>query len=152
VLYGTCLDISGVSLYPLRRALRLLHSEPGQAGGAAELIMLLEDGMAGPDAAGIWLHQLTAGLIAVAGGEPLVLVIDDLQWIDGSTRDLLKHLLAVPVGMRLLVVGAARAEILVGDHPVRLLLSQWQRSSSVQVLKLRPLDKQETVQLATTRV
>ncbi|NJK44891.1 MAG: AAA family ATPase, partial [Pleurocapsa sp. SU_196_0] len=43
-------------------------------------------------------HLLDAALAAlVAGNEtPLVIVLDDLQWADGATMDLLSHLLATP--------------------------------------------------------
>lgn len=53
------------------------------------------------DAAVRWLE-------ALAAERHVVIVLDDLQWADVSTFDLLDHVLAAPVAARLLVVGAYR--------------------------------------------
>ncbi|HET8681799.1 MAG TPA: AAA family ATPase [Micromonosporaceae bacterium] len=157
VLAGACLDIGQAPLYPLRRALRRFLAEAGEAdtpaaAAASDLVTLLDGGVARPDVAGSWLERISTGLSAVTQGTPLVLVLDDLHWVDPTTRDLLKHLLAVPSGMRLLVLGAARAEHLHGNHPVRLLVLEWRRRRSVQVVELRPLSRVETEQLAEALV
>lgn len=156
VLAGACLDIGQAPFYALRLALRRFRDEPGWAGtpaaeAAGELITLLDGGVTGPDVAGDWLERISTGLSALTQGKPLVLVLDDLHWVDPTTRDLLKHLLAVPTGMRALVLGAVRAENLLGGHPVRLLLSEWRRRPSVQVLELTPLSRAETERLAEAR-
>ncbi len=53
------------------------------------------------DAAVRWLE-------ALAADRHVVIVLDDLQWADSSTFDLLDHVIAAPVAARLLVVGAYR--------------------------------------------
>ncbi|HET8658090.1 MAG TPA: AAA family ATPase [Micromonosporaceae bacterium] len=157
VLSGGCLDIAQAPLYPLRQALRWFLAEAGEAdtpsaGAAGDLVMLLDRGVVHPGAGGSWLERVTTRLSAITEGRPLVLALDDLHWADPTTRDLLKHLLAVPSGMRLLVLGAARAEYLVRDHPVQLLLLELLRRRSGRMVKLGPLVRAETEQLAEALV
>ena len=155
VLSGLSLDIRDAPLYPLATALRRFIGEREGNGAARKLMDLIAAGAdAGPAGvpAGAWLERICAGLEELTAGEPLVLVLDNLHWIDGDTRDLLKHLLAVPVGLRLLVIGAARVEELQANQPLRLLLSEWRRQGSVQVIDLPPFDRRQTEQLAAALV
>jgi DNA-binding CsgD family transcriptional regulator/tetratricopeptide (TPR) repeat protein len=156
VLSGLSLDIRDAPLYPLAAALRrfLAVAQPQQEAETAAARELMDLIAAGADGgpAGVWLERLCAGLEELTAGEPLVLVLDNLHWIDGDTRDLLKHLLAVPVGLRLLVIGAARVEELQANQPLRLLLSEWRRQGSVQVIDLPPFDRDQTEQLAIALV
>src|SRR5690348_16852336 len=86
VLEGTCLDIGDASpLHPVLSALRGVASfdDDGDAGAL--------------------LHRVSRELRAYAGDRRLLLVLDDLQWADRSTRQLLLYLLAglgeVPVSV-----------------------------------------------------
>jgi len=65
------------------------------------------------DAARRWLEALTVA-------RPIVVVLDDLQWSDPSTLDLLDYVIATPVRARLLVVGAYRNDELDHDAQARL--------------------------------
>ena len=49
---------------------------------------------------------------------PLALFIDDLQWLDTATLDLLEHLLAQPDLRHLLVIGAYRDTEVDAAHPL----------------------------------
>jgi PAS domain S-box-containing protein len=55
-------------------------------------------------------HQVFRRFLQVFAqrAHPLVLFLDDLQWVDPATSDLLVQLLATPEGMHLLLVGACR--------------------------------------------
>ncbi len=53
---------------------------------------------------------------------PLVLFLDDLQWADEATVQLLRLLLTDPYGHYLLVVGSYRADALNDAHPLRQAL------------------------------
>ena len=164
VLSGACLDIGDASpLHTLRQALRRFAPEHGPAGLTAsgaireliavrDLIAVLDGEAASPDGAGALLERLSRGLGAVAAGRPLVLIVDDLQWADRTTRQLLLYLLAGLGGIRLLLLGAARAESLRGDDPLRTMLVELRRHRSVQVIRLPPLDRAETVRLAESVV
>lgn len=161
VLAGQCLDIGDASpLYPLRQALRRFSATAPAGSGATardaasreaairDLLALLDGGDAGPDGAGALLDRLSGGLGAISDGQPLVLAIDDLQWADRTTRQLLLYLLAGLGDLRLLLLGAVRAETLQGADPLRLMMTELRRMRAVRVLELGPLDRAETARLS----
>ncbi len=67
------------------------------------------------DAAVRWLETLSAA-------RHVVVVLDDLQWADTSTFDLLDHIMGAPITARLLVVGLYRHDEL--DRPEQERLSR----------------------------
>ncbi|HEY0001480.1 MAG TPA: AAA family ATPase, partial [Actinoplanes sp.] len=140
VLSGTCLDIGDASpLHPVLQALR--HSDhSGQ---------LHKPQPAKADDAGALLERVSQDLRAVAGDRRLLLVLDDLQWADRSTRQLLLYLLAGLGDIRLSVLAAIRGEALQGAHPLRRVLAELRRLRSVRVVDLAPLDREQTVELVS---
>jgi adenylate cyclase len=77
------------------------------------------------------LEQCTNVLLALAQHVPLVLVLDDLQWADAGSVNLLFHLGRQVGGSRILVVGAYRPEeIAVGSagerHPLESVVNEFQ--------------------------
>lgn len=139
VLWGTCLDIGDASpLYPVLQALRRFDTGSRPPGLGPE-----RDPDAG-DGAGALLDRVSQELRAAAGGRRLALILDDLQWADRSTRQLLLYLLAGLADVDLSVLAAIRAESLQGAHPLRRVLAELRRLRSVQVLDLAPLDREET--------
>jgi DNA-binding CsgD family transcriptional regulator/tetratricopeptide (TPR) repeat protein len=155
VLTGTCLDIGDASpLHPLLQALRrfdaeLTASHARTSSAVGGLLKMFADETAGPDGAGALLERVSRGLHLIAEGRPLVLVLDDLQWVDRSTRQLLLYLLAGLGDLQLSVLAAVRAESLQGAHPLRRVLTELRRLRSVRVLDLAPLGRADTVRLAT---
>src|SRR5262245_26418382 len=62
-----------------------------------------------PDEARVSLFDaVTQLLLALAARTPVVLLLDDLHWVDAATVGLLRHLAGVAAGHRLLLVGAYR--------------------------------------------
>ncbi|HLL65389.1 MAG TPA: AAA family ATPase [Micromonosporaceae bacterium] len=155
VLSGACLDIGDAApLHPLRQALRRFEGLPGVAGttpsrAVRQLLALLDGDADGSDGSGAVLERIARGLSAASQGRPLVIVVDDLQWADRTTRRLLLYLLAGLGGMRLLLLGGVRAEALHGAHPLRQMLLELRRLRSVRMLDLAPLSPAETEQLVT---
>ncbi|WBB51476.1 AAA family ATPase [Verrucosispora sp. WMMA2044] len=152
VLTGSCLDIGDASpLHPLRQALRRLDADlaPPAAASVRALLGVFAEDRAGPDGAGALLERVSRGLNVIAGGRPLVLVLDDLQWVDRTTRQLLLYLLAGLGDLQLSVLAAVRSESLQGAHPLRRVLTELRRLRSVRVLDLAPLDRAGTEELAT---
>ncbi|HEX9370854.1 MAG TPA: AAA family ATPase [Roseiflexaceae bacterium] len=80
--------------------------------------------------------------------QPLLLLIDDLQWADQETLEWLHYLLRFAPEARLLVVGTARSEDIGPDHPLTALLLDLRRSGQVTEIALGPLDAAETAALA----
>src|SRR5205823_14704194 len=99
---------------------------------------------AADDGAGGLVDRLCRGLSTISKGRPLVFAVDDLQWADQTTRELLLYLLANLEGIRLLLLGAVRAEVLHGTDPLRRMLLELRRLRSVRVLELQPLDREQT--------
>jgi DNA-binding SARP family transcriptional activator len=64
-------------------------------------------------------EQYTEVLRMLAGQRPLLLALDDLQWADGGSTNLLFHLGRRIEGSRILIVGAYRpAEVAMGRLPI----------------------------------
>ncbi|MDG4814427.1 AAA family ATPase [Micromonospora sp. WMMD956] len=154
VLTGACLDIGNASpMHPVHQALRRLDMElpdwdTRTASAVRGLLQLFTEEPWGPDRAEGLVERVSRGLHLVAQGRPLVLVLDDLQWVDRSTRQLLLYLLAGLGDLQLSVLAAVRAESLQGTHPLRRVLTELRRLRSVRVVDLAPLDRAGTEQLA----
>src|SRR5947209_81620 len=85
----------------------------------------------------------------LAPSQPLLLLIDDLQWCDQETLEWLHFLLRFDPTARLLVIGCTREEELPQTHPLRTLLLHLRTSMPVTELTLQPLDAAETAKLAS---
>ena len=76
----------------------------------------------------------------VSLGQPLVVVFDDLQWSDGPSLNLLRHIAANAGPMRLMVVGTYRGSRLSGSDPLMETLAALRRERGVTRIELRGLD------------
>jgi DNA-binding SARP family transcriptional activator/predicted ATPase len=81
--------------------------------------------------------------------QPLLLLIDDLQWCDQETLEWLHFLLRFDSMARLLVVGCAREEEPPPHHPLRTFLLHLRNTMRVTEIPLQPLDAAETAKLAS---
>ena len=71
---------------------------------------------------------------------PLALFLDDLQWLDAATLDLLEHLVTHPEVRHLLLVGAYRDNEVSPSHPLmRTLEAIREAGARVQEIVLAPL-------------
>jgi PAS domain S-box-containing protein len=79
---------------------------------------------------------------------PLALFLDDLQWLDAATLDLLEHLVAHPEVRHLLLVGAYRDNEIDPSHPLlRTLDAICKAGALVQEIALTPLAHEHLGQL-----
>jgi DNA-binding SARP family transcriptional activator len=87
--------------------------------------------------------------LALAARYPLVLFLDDVQWADAGTRDLVRYAVRhwAASGARIVVVLAVRAE----DAGLQRALAQWlgslEREATTARLELERLAPQDVVQL-----
>src|SRR5215471_2467629 len=70
--------------------------------------------------------------------QPLLLVIDNLQWCDQETLEWLHLLLRFDPLARLLVIGCAREEELLPQHPLRTFLLHLRKPMHVTEIPLEP--------------
>ncbi len=142
ILRGLVADLGGDAVIDL-----LPRSDPG------ELTRLLP--VLGPPPAhdahlarAMLFEQVLALLTALAERQRVILVIEDLQWADGSSRDLLLFLVrnqqAAP---GLLVVATYRSDRIQRAHPLRALLVELSRSRGTRRIELDRLDAGEVTAL-----
>ncbi|MDE3228575.1 MAG: AAA family ATPase [Chloroflexota bacterium] len=91
-------------------------------------------------------------LAALAAPQPLLLVMDDLQWCDQETLEWLHFLLRYDPRARVLLLGAARVEESPPEHSLHALLQHARRAVAVTELTLRPLDAAESARLAARMI
>jgi predicted ATPase/signal transduction histidine kinase len=79
---------------------------------------------------------------------PLVLFIDDLQWLDPGTLELLAHLVTEPGDLRLLLIGAFRDNEVGPAHPLsRTLTAIRDAGGAISEVTLAPLAIGDITQL-----
>ena len=134
VLAGLCLPLQQLSvpLQPLRSALRAA-APPGH-----------EACLAAMDATDQAPRALDAYLDSLTAAGPVLLVVDDLQWADRSTLDVLLYLVAGPADRPLGLVLVARDDVLPDGHTLHGWLADVLRLPRVGRLRLGPLDRPGT--------
>jgi DNA-binding CsgD family transcriptional regulator/tetratricopeptide (TPR) repeat protein len=90
------------------------------------------------------MATLLAGLGRLRG--PVVVTVEDLQWVDASSADFLRFLLSRMLSERLMVVATVRTDGLSARPRVRRLLSELARLPSVDRLDLEPFDAGEVAE------
>jgi DNA-binding CsgD family transcriptional regulator len=118
---------------PLRPHLAMLLPELGEAAPATDRATLFE--------------AVRCALAHVARDTPALVVLDDLQWSDEATLELLSALAATVADLSLLVVGAYRSDGLPRQHGLRRLRNELRRAGRLEELTLEPLDVHETGEL-----
>src|SRR5262249_22335700 len=79
---------------------------------------------------------------------PLALFLDDLQWLDAATLDLIEDLLTRPDVKHLMLIGAYRDNEVDASHPLmRRLEAMRQGGATVQEVVLAPLAREDLTQL-----
>lgn len=82
-----------------------------------------------------------------ADAAPTLLVIEDLHWSSDDTRDVLRHLVRVSTGARLLVVATVRDTFPDLDDTLSAFVSELVRAAAVETVHLRGLARGEVAQL-----
>jgi len=153
VLWGTCVHF-GASSVPFAPVVQALDSWAVQADpterstmleGSDELSILLPSlGMRSSDVAPSRLLPVVDRVVQrIAARHPTVLVIDDLQWADVSSLDVLAYLIAGFRAQSLALVVTIREEDRPVGHPLHGWLADVRRLPGVSELKLARLDQEE---------
>ena len=162
VLAGSCVELGGEGLPfgPLAHALRSLMRDtspeqldallgPGALGVRARAARprpgrRAPHGAARPRAARRACSSSSLGVIErLAADRPLMFVIEDLHWADRSTLDLVALLVRALRAARVLVVVSFRSDELHRSHPLRPLVTGWERVRSVHRIELERFGREE---------
>ncbi|HOI45007.1 MAG TPA: protein kinase, partial [Candidatus Aminicenantes bacterium] len=95
-------------------------------------------------------EQYTRLLLALATHKPLLLILDDLQWVDSASAGLLFHLGRRIGGSRILVLGAFRSsEISIGRggerHPMEPLRNEFRSAFGEMEIELGKTEERQFV-------
>ncbi|MGH3267996.1 MAG: helix-turn-helix transcriptional regulator [Trebonia sp.] len=168
VLTGQCVELGaeGLPLAPLVDALRTLArtmppdvlagvlgpAAPGLSRLLPELAPLTAGGAsggaiaapAGEDMQKAQLLELVLGTLGrLSGVAPVLFTVEDVHWADRSTLDLTAFLIRSLRNARVLVVVTYRSDELHRRHPLRPLLTSWERDRSIDRIDLRRFDRDE---------
>jgi len=162
---GACVDLStGLPHLSLRFAMADLvaHAGPGAAeligrhgqelamllGSASSAVALAPQAARGTgDLVGL-LDGLLGLLDELGGDRPVMLVLEDVQWIDPATRDLLGYLIRQLTDQRLALMLTYRRDEVERGTPEAVLWTEIQRLPFVERVELAGLDEDAVGDLA----
>ena len=137
VLEGQLANVDGVwelaqLVAPLARRVAVIH-EPVESN---------------PEGRRYRLFEAVAALVsAIAGRQPLLMVLEDLHWADRPTLLLLRHLLRSSHEARLCLVATYRETELGRTHPLAEVLADLRREDGVTRIGLRGLEETDVSRL-----
>ncbi len=103
------------------------------------------------EAAQVRLYEAVAELIQhAADARPAVISVDDAHWADESSLSFLTYLAHRLRGRPVLLAASWRPEEVRGDHPVRRLVSDAQRTGRASVIELGRLSGADVTQLVAS--
>jgi DNA-binding CsgD family transcriptional regulator/tetratricopeptide (TPR) repeat protein len=118
---------------PLRSHLALIVPEVGEPAKASDPSTLFE--------------AVRCAFEHIAERQCVLAVLDDLQWSDEATLDLLGALSEPLRRLRVLLIGTYRSDGLPRDHMLRRLRHELRRSGQLDELALQPLGEDDTAEL-----
>ncbi|GAA1262361.1 LuxR family transcriptional regulator [Sphaerisporangium rubeum] len=159
VLTGHCVELGpeGLPFAPVAEALRTLtrSASPeeldawlGPARGPLSPLLPLERGRETDGVGAAQFPELVLGLIErLAADRPLMLVLEDLHWADRSTLGLVAYLVRAVRDVPVVLAGTYRSDEVHRTHPLRPLLSGWERMRQVRRLELGRFRREEVAVL-----
>ncbi|HMI80918.1 MAG TPA: AAA family ATPase, partial [Solirubrobacterales bacterium] len=154
VLRGTATEGSAVPYGPIVAALRShLRDDPEALAGCGALLphlalLLPELGEAAPESDRATIFEAVRCALAHLSTErPATVVLDDLQWSDETTLELLAALAEPLQRMPVLVVAAYRSDGLPRDHRLRWLRNELRRGGRLEEMAVEPLDREGVAEL-----
>src|SRR6266566_2602199 len=150
VLSGRAAEWAGAAYDVLARALRpAVRDTAGPVPPVlAQIFPERGEPPAAPDLAAL-AAEVCSMLASLAGGRPLALFLDDLQWADQATLGLLPALAEATCGIPVTLVGCYRSDELPRDHRLRAVRAQLRRSRQLTEIDLGPLGDDDVVVMLT---
>ena len=90
---------------------------------------------------------MVGAFASISRQQVVVLVLDDLQWADRASLQLLRHLVAAPQQMRLLIVGTYRNPELQQSEVLLETIAAMHRQKGFRRIELNGLDESEVMSL-----
>lgn len=155
---GRCVPGITVPFFPFQEAFRKISilqttaPENGRMVASKTVVERADVIFSAKDQEKIYIDALN--ILKEKGSErPILLILDDLQWSDSSTMQLLYFLARNMKGIRLLVLGTYRTEDLQrkGDetpHPWAQHVELMRRAGVVKEINLKPLGQPEVIDIA----
>jgi class 3 adenylate cyclase/tetratricopeptide (TPR) repeat protein len=166
VLFGHCTEDLGAPYQPWIEALRhlvehapqeLLDRHVEQHGGAlARLVPALtqrtnvaaSETTTDPDSERFLLFEAVSGLLAASAAQnPVAVVLDDFQWADAASVQLVRHLAGATTTASLLLLVTYRDSDIRRGHPLAALIGDLPRITTTERFILHGLDDREFVEL-----
>jgi DNA-binding CsgD family transcriptional regulator len=158
VFTGRCLDVdeAGLPYLPFVEALGQLTEAQGEVARNRPVLSWLVPGLGAAPVQGeeameqLRLFDSVHGLLSdLASDRCVLLALEDLHWADASTRDLVLFLVSRLYTQRILLVCTYRTDDLHRRHPLRSLLGELSRLSTVEQIALAPFDLEDTVEFVS---
>lgn len=93
------------------------------------------------------LREINTALESITSERPLLLVLEDLQWVDPSTVDLISALARRRHAAKLLLIGTFRsADVMVSNHPLNTLKQELLVHQLCREIALGPLGEAEVAE------
>lgn len=165
VAFGSCQDGLSVPYLPWITALghlvahapdsALASLRPVQVGALRGLLPHSGERLAAGEAAEadaeteryVLFEAVSALLSSISTDSPIVVVLDDIQWADAASLDLLRHLVVTAAGLRVAVIATHRDSDLSRGHPLTALLAELRRESAVIRVRLAGLAAGDVIEL-----
>src|SRR6266699_1983818 len=150
VLSGRAAEWAGAAYDVLARALRpAVRDTVGPVPPVlAQIFPERGEPPAAPDLAAL-AAEVCSMLASLAGGRPLALFLDDLQWADQATLGLLPALAEATCGIPVTLVGCYRSDELPRDHRLRAVRAQLRRSRQLTEIDVGPLGDEDVARMLT---
>jgi DNA-binding CsgD family transcriptional regulator/tetratricopeptide (TPR) repeat protein len=154
VLRGAAVEGASIPYGPIIAALRsYLRSDPSgldECGALRPHLALLLPELGDPaensDRSTIF-EAVRCAFARIAAEGPATVVLDDLQWSDEATLELLAALASPLREMPLVILAAYRSDGLPRDHMLRWLRNELRRGGEIDEVVLEPLDGEQTAVL-----
>ncbi|MCB0168079.1 MAG: AAA family ATPase, partial [Anaerolineae bacterium] len=135
-------DLFGILVSPSALYIRLKAHSAAQFTGLDRLRQMSQQPLAPrlDQTQAQLFEQITRVLAALSGAKPLLLLLDDLQWIDETSLALLFHLSRRLVAQRIMIVATYRGSEVTDTHPLQTTVTELTRRFGDIVLDLEEND------------